>query len=349
MKRPHRLLHGFLRYGLLRCGLWAIVAASSIAVPLFAQTPPESQRISFQIATGPVSGSYLRVGETVARIISNPPGLARCDEEGVCGPEGLIATSRSSSGSIANAISVNSGRVKSAIVQGDIARAAFDGTGPFKAGGPLKNLRAIARLHDETLHLVVASRSRIKKLSDLKGKRVGIDSAKAATNFTVRTILAMGNIDTNRLRLSYQAPEQAAEDMRDGKLDAYFVIGATPIRSVDWIVRRGQGRVIGIDARVIAAAVKRNPMLMKIDLPSDTYRSSKALATLGVGSVWLVHKDLPKDIAYGIVRSLWNPANRSELQRLGSIARSIHVEKAAENLPVPLHDGAQLFYAEAGR
>ena len=39
----------------------------------------------------------------------------------------------------------------------------------------------------------------------------------------------------------------------------------------------------------------------------------------------------------------------AELNRLGSIASSIRVEKAAENLPVPLHNGAQRFYAEAGR
>lgn len=330
-------------------GVAATLIVASATMPLFAQMPPESQRISIQIATGPISGSYLRVGETVARIISNPPGLARCDEEGVCGPKGLIATSRSSSGSIANAISVSSGRVKSAIVQGDIARAAFEGTGPFKSYGALKNLRALARLHDETLHLVVASRSGIKRLGDLKGKRVGIDSAKSATNFTVRMVLATARISTGRLHLSHQSPEKAAEDLRDGKLDAYFTIGSVPIRSVDGLLRRGQARVIGLDARVIAAAVQKSPMIHKVAMPGDTYRRSKALATLGVASVWLVHKDMSDDVAYGILRSLWNPANRAELKRLGALADSIKAERAAENLPLPVHDGARRFYAEADR
>ena len=71
------------------------VSAGLLASPLSAQIePPEAQRISLQIATGPVSGSYLRVGEVIAKIISHPPGLARCDATGVCGPEGLIATLR---------------------------------------------------------------------------------------------------------------------------------------------------------------------------------------------------------------------------------------------------------------
>lgn len=339
MSHARRLLPGFV----------ASLIAASIAMPLLAQTPPESQRISIEIATGPVPGSYLRVGEAVARIISNPPGLARCDVDGVCGPKGLIATSRSSSGSIANAISVDSGRVTSAIVQSDIARAALAGAGPFRNTGALKNLRALARLHDETLHLVVASRSRIKRLADLKGKRVGIDGATSAVNFTARMVLANARIPTTRLRLSFQSPERAAEDLRDGKLDAYFVVGVVPIRSVDGLVRRGQARVIGLDAKVVAAVAKKDPMFQKLTMPGDTYRRSKTLTTLGVASVWLVHKDMSDEVAYGILRSLWHPANRAELNRLGAISQSMQVERAAENLPLPLHGGAQRFYAEADR
>lgn len=326
------------------------VVAGLIVAPTFAQMPPpESQRISFQIATGPVSGSYIRVGEAIARIISNPPGLARCEVAGVCGPEGLIATTRSSSGSIVNAVYVNSGRVKSAIVQADIAAAAFTGEGPFLQNGPLKNLRVIARLHDETLHLVVGSKSRIKTFTDLAGKRVGIDSGKAATNYTVRTVLAAANMPTRRLRLSYQTAEQAARDLRDGKIDAFFVIGVAPISLVDGLVRRSQARVIGLDSATIAALAKKHPMLSKAELPEDTYRASRRVATLNVASLWLVNKSMPGDVVQGILRSLWNPANRTELQRLGKLSRTIDVAKAAENLPLPLHDGAQRFYAEAGR
>lgn len=333
--------------------LWLTVAiaAALLAVPAVAQMvpPPETQRISFQIATGPVSGSYLRVGEAIARIISNPPGLARCEVVGVCGPEGLIATSRSSSGSVANAISVNSGRVKSAIVQGDIAEAAVAGHGPFAKLGALTDLRAIARLHDETLHLVVASRSRIKRLRDLIGRRVAIDSDKAATNYTVRGLLSMAGISTRRVKLSFQSADQAARDMRDRKIDAFFVIGVAPIAAVDGLVRRGQARVVGIDSRVVSAAARKSSMLSRYVLPADTYRSSKAAVTINIASLWLVGEELSDEVVHAILRSLWHPANRAELDRLGRFARTIDVKKAAVTLPVPLHKGAQRFYAEAAR
>jgi uncharacterized protein len=326
------------------------VAAVLMAVPLSAQVrPPEAQRISFQIATGPASGSYLRLGETIAKIISHPPGLARCDVPGVCGPQGLIATLRSSSGSVANVIAVNSGRVRSAIVQGDVAAAAFRGQGPFKQTGPLTEMRAIARLHEETIHLVVASRSRIRKLGDLAGKRVAIDGARSATNYTARLLFDAAKVDAARIKLSFEPPERAAEALRNGKLDAFFAIGVTPVAVVDSLVRRGQARVVGLDARAITTLSRANPMFDKHVLPADSYRSSKAVATLNVAAIWIVQKSLPEDVVHGTLRSFWNPANRGDLRRLGKIAQTIHAARAAENLPLPLHPGAQRFYAEAGR
>jgi hypothetical protein len=326
------------------------ICAGLTVVPLAAQVPPpETQRISFQIATGPVSSTYLRVGETVAGIISNPPGLGRCRVAGVCGPEGLIATSRSSGGSIANAIAVNGGRVKSALVQGDVAAAAREGSGPFEAVGPLRQLRAIARLHDETLHLAVASRSRIRKLSDLAGKRVAIDGPNSATNYTVRALLNAAKISPARLKLSFEGGEQAAEALREGKIDAFFTIGVAPVKTVDGLVRRRQARLIGIDTRAISRMTAGNALLSRYVLPADSYRSSRAVTTLNVGTVWVVQASLPDNVVRGVLRSLWNPANTAELRRLGQAGQTIEVARAAEGLPLPLHPGAQRFYAGAGR
>lgn len=338
-RKPRQLRHALIA-----------IAAVLILAPITAQSsPPEAQRIALPIATGPVSGSYLRVGETIAKIISHPPGLARCDAPGVCGPEGLIATLRSSSGSVANAISVNSGRVKSALIQGDVAAAAREGRGPFAGTGPLTELRAIARLHEETLHLVVASRSRIRKLSDLAGKRVAIDGPRSATNHTVRSLLDAAQVNAARVKLSFEPAERASDALRDGKLDAFFAIGVAPIQAVDRLVRRGQARVIALDARAIAALAGRDGSFSRYVLPADSYRSSKAVATLNVPVVWVVQKSVPDDVVRAILRSFWNPANSRDVRRLGKIADTINAAKAAENLPLPLHPGAARFYADAGR
>ncbi len=328
--------------------LMAVMGVGLAVAPLFAQTPPETERISFQIATGPVSGSYLQVGEAIAIIVSHPPGLTRCDVKGVCGPKGLIATTRSSSGSVSNAINVNRGSVQSAIVQGDIAQAAFEGLGPFKDGA-LTDLRAIARLHDEALHLVVSPRLRLKRLKDLAGKRVGIDISNSATDYTVRTVLTAAGVRLNRLRIKMIPADKAGDEIRSGKLDAFFVIGVAPIRTVDQLIRRGHARLASLDAPAIAALTRKSAMYGRVVLPDGAYRGSKPVTTLSIASVWVVNRSQPAAPVAQLLRSLWNPANRADLQRRGNFALSIDPKRAAENLPLPLHEGAQRFYAEAGR
>ena len=326
----------------------AVLAGWFAAAPLLAQVPPESERISFQIATGPVSGSYLQAGDAIAFIVSHPPDLARCDIKGVCGPKGLIATTRSSGGSVANAANVERGGVQSAIVQGDIAQAAFNGVGPFK-GGALKNLRAIARLHDEALHLVVSTRSQIKRLKDLAGKRVAIDISNSATDYSVRAVLAAAGVRPYRIRLKMITADMAADEIRSGRLDAFFVIGVAPIPTVDHLIRRGQARLAGLEAKAIASLARKSAMYGKVVIPGDTYRGSKPVATLSLASVWVVNRSQPAATISQILRSLWNPANRAELRRRGKFALTLDPKGAAENLPLPLHEGAQRFYAQAGR
>lgn len=330
--------------------LLGFVACALAALGASAQTPPEVARISFQIATGPVAGSYFPVGEALARIISNPPGFGRCEDDvNVCGPVGLIASARASDGPVANIAEVRSGRVASALIQGDLASLAYQGAGPFQSAGAFKDLRVLAKLQRETVHLVVATHARAKRLSDLKGKRVGIDAPSSATNATARSILAAAKLNVAKLKLSFQSSDQAAADLKSGKLDAFFVIGAAPIRVVDDLLRRGSARLVAIDGNAIAAWLKTQPLLMSVDLPADAYHGSKATRTLGVVALWITTAKLPNDVAYSLTRALWNPANRGELDGLGLVASSIRRDGLLESSPVPLHAGAAKFYQDAGR
>src|SRR5258708_12061555 len=65
-------------------------------------------RTSFLIATGPSGGTYFPVGQTIAGIISNPPGVDRCQLPDACGPRGLIASARPTDRALDNLLAPNS-------------------------------------------------------------------------------------------------------------------------------------------------------------------------------------------------------------------------------------------------
>ena len=143
----------------LVAGTVAAFAFLASAATSIAQSIDAPQRVAFQISTGSTTGSYFPVGQLFADLLSHPPGVGRCQTADVCGPAGLIVSTRASEGSIANVTAVNSGNVSSGIAQTDVVSLAVAGKGPFAKAGPSKQLRVIANLYGEDVHLLAAKDS----------------------------------------------------------------------------------------------------------------------------------------------------------------------------------------------
>ncbi len=138
--------------------------------------------IAFQISAPAIpTAPIFPVGELLASLLSHPPGIGRCDAAPVCGPAGLIVSTRASEGSVANVLAVNSGMVNSGLAQADVVAMAVAGQGPFKKYGPAKKLRVIADLYGEEVHLVAAKNAKIKSVADLRGKRVSLSTEGSGT------------------------------------------------------------------------------------------------------------------------------------------------------------------------
>jgi len=63
------------------------------------------------------------------------------------------------------------------------------GEGAFARGGPLATLRALASLFPEPVHLVVPARSEIRRVADLRGKRVAVGLPDSGTHHTGLAVL----------------------------------------------------------------------------------------------------------------------------------------------------------------
>lgn len=331
------------------------VQCLSLAVAAFAAmgmtSPPGDapERIAFQIATGSSSGTYFPIGQMLASLISHPAGVARCEEEGRCGPMGLIAAARASEGSIANVRAVNEGRVTSGLAQADIAAAAAEGKGVFKDAGKAENLRAIAALFPETVHIVVFADSPIHAIKDLRGKRVSIDAPGSGTNATARLILSAFKLSEKRVTFSFENAERSLEMMQNGELDAFFFVGGAPLGVVEELAAQGKIRLLPVDGKEIDALVAKAPYLTKADIPEGTYQNMPAVPTLEVRAIWLVNAQVPDELVYEIVRALFNPGNRGLLDSGHPKGKLIRLETARDGLPVPLHPGAQRYYDEVNQ
>ena len=307
-----------------------------------------SQRISFQILTGSTGGTYFPVGQLIAGLLSHPPGVDRCESSDVCGPAGLIISARTSDGAVANVLMVNSGRAESGLAQGDVIAQAVAGQGAFRKAGKQKDIRVIADLFAEDVHLLVARRARIASVADLKGKRVSLGAESSGTSVTVRAILSAYGLSEWRLKARHDAADVDAQLLQQGQLDAFFFVGGRPVALVDDLVARGVARLVPIDGRGRDKLIKAVPSIATDVIPAGTYGATPAIQTVSVRALWVVNEQVPEGLVYGITKALFSPSNRAALSDGHRAAGTIRLVTATLDLPAPLHPGAMRFYREVG-
>ena len=322
--------------------LGALAAITALVSGAVADTP----RISFQIATGSTIGIYFPVGEAIAGLISHPPGINRCETANVCGPPGLIATARTSEGTMDNLLSVNNGDVDSGLAQSDVVAAAFEGEDLFKTKGKQDHIRVIAALFSEEVHLIASEKSDIKSVADLKGKRVSVGLDGSGVGFTVREILRAYRIPETRVKeVATDLPGSIAL-MKQGKLDAFFAVGGVPIEGVGDLLASHAATLVPITGPGRDRLVKTVPSL---ETSMVNYPGLAPVPTVATRAVWIVRDSVPDSLVYGITRALFNPVNRDALRASHPSARQIGLATAALMPPAPLHPGAARFYADTAR
>lgn len=323
-------------------------ALALVAALGFSAAPVLAQRISFVIDTGPTDGTYFPIGQAIAGIISHPSTVEHCDT-GACGPKGLIATVQTSSGSVENVADVNSGRAASGLAQSDVVGEAVKGKGAFQKTGALKHLAVIAALFPEEVHVIASTTSHVTTVAQLRGKRVSLGDEDSGTAVTADAVLHAYRISERRVRVHHMTSDEAADALDKGKLDAFFFVGGAPVGLVADLIQRGRAVLVPIDGAGRKRLLAEQPSLSADVIPANTYPKAPATQTVSTRALWVVNDNQPNAVVYGVVRALFNPANRTALDQSHPSAKLIRLDTAASDLPAPLHPGAARFYRETGK
>ena len=308
----------------------------------------EADLTFFRIATGGTAGTFFPVGALVATVISGPPGVPDCEEDGGSCVPGLLATALSSEGAVENIGSVVSGDVESGFSQSDVVYWAYTGTGIFAGSDPRRQLRLIGSLYPEVIHIVVRRDAGIASVPDLTGKRISLDVEGSGTLVAARIILESYGLGDADLDVRYIKHGPAVSMMRAGELDGLFVIAGYPANSVFDLVEEEIADLLPIPAEHALGLLVDHPFFSLSVVPEGSYPGLPHVTTLAIGVQWIVTQAAPDDLVYRITRALWHPNNGERLASGHPAARQMKLSNALLGAAVPLHPGAATYYAEAG-
>lgn len=303
----------------------------------------------FRIGTGGTAGTYYPIGGIIANAISNPPGSRPCEKGGSCGVPGLVAIAQSANGSVANVNSIKSGALESGFAQSDVAYWAYTGTGIFEGKGKVENLRVMANLYPESIHVVARKGSGIKSVADLKGKRVSLDEPGSGTLVDARIILESFGLSEKEIKADYIKPSPAAAKIKDNQLDAFVIVAGYPTGSVVELASSVGAELVPVTGPQVDALIKKYGFFAKDVIPAGTYEGINSdTPTISVGAQWVVDAKVDEALVYGITKALWNKNTRRLLDKGHAKGKAIQSATALDGVGIPLHPGAERFYREAG-
>lgn len=324
---------------------------AALACTMLAGTAIAQDMQFFRIGTGGAGGTYFPIGGIIANAISNPPGSRACDDGGNCGVPGLVAIAQSTNASAHNVNAIQAGQMEAGLSGAATLHFAYHGKGKYE-GQAKPDLRVIANLFPEDLHLVMPKDASLDGLGDLVGKRVGIAQAGSGTQIAVELIVGdhgvnRGNIDEAELNNS-----QSAERLADGQLDAYFYAAGTPVAAMIQLDNtKGMELYNWTDAEV-KQANETVPYYIPSTIPAGTYPGvDYDVNTVAVSGILVTNANVDEELIYGVTKAMWSETARKLLDNGHPKGRVITLGTAldgVEGIGVPLHPGAERFYREIG-
>ncbi|MFD1931579.1 MULTISPECIES: TAXI family TRAP transporter solute-binding subunit [Nonomuraea] len=278
------------------------------------------------IATGQRGGVYFDYGEGLAAAISAEyPDLR---------PE-VITTGAS----LDNLRLVAGGRADVAFTLADSAALAVAGEAPFAAP---QEVRALARLYDNYVHLVVRAGSGIVALGDLRGQRVSCGAAGSGTEIIARRLLALARLEPDTVERLDLARSAAA--LASGSIDAFFFSGGLPTQTISELAGRRLVRLVDLRDHAEPMRRRHGEFYSPRTIPASAY-GLPACGSIGVPDYLVVRQDMAEDLSYELTGLLFS--DRDALERAHPEARRLNVRSAFATDPVPLHKGAIRYYRES--
>ena len=282
------------------------------------------------MGTGGTAGTYYAFGGVLGSHIKNQTGIS----------VNVVSTD----GSKANILGIDAGNYQLGTVQSDVMAYAWEGTRSFETEGKLDSFRVVGGLYAEAVQLVTMDES-ITSVADLAGKKVSIGASGSGVYFNAVDVLAAAGLTEADIQPQYQSFADSADALKDGKIDAAFIVAGAPTPAIDELCTTTNARLVPIDGAVAEALMASCPFYTTYEIPAGTYKGQDTdVTTVTVKATMIVSADASEDDVYALTKAIFeDPAAIAHAK-----SAELSIENATSGMTAPFHAGAAKYFAEKG-
>ena len=290
---------------------------------------------AYGMATGSAGGVYALYGQLLKPVVQRElPGVTLRLDPTEGGPENLQR--------------ILAGKDDFGIATAD-AVAHFTGPGADR-------LRALGRLYDDYVQLVVPADSPIQSVADLRGKTVAVGQGDSGVALIADRLLQVAGLNPARGDLTALplGIDDAPTQLREGHIDAFFWSGGLPSSAVTTLSRQMKVRLIPLGQLATAMdtlAGDEDPAARDIQvyrsstMPTSAYPAMSpddAVQTLAVANLMVTRDDVPAGLVERMTGVLIDSRDAIGVQV--HPAQMVDIRSAIYTDPLPLAEGARRYY-----
>lgn len=292
--------------------------------------------MNINIATATTGGVYYPLGNAMAQLFNQKiPGIK--------------ASAGATAGTPQNILLMQKKEAEVAFAQNGVAYYAYNGVEMFK-DKPTKFLRGITNLYPNVMHIVVSANSNITSVKQFEGKKFVVGAIGSATEINSKEILSLYGLDykdKKNVKGEYLGYSEAAEALKDGRVDGILIAGGLPTSAVLDAASSMKIRILSLEPDMIAKLKQTMPWYYEVTIPKGTYiGQTEEAKTVAVANLLICRDDLSNDLVYNMTKALHD--NQKELVAAHSAAKDMKLEDALKGMTVPMHPGAEKYYKEKG-
>ncbi|WP_406145504.1 TAXI family TRAP transporter solute-binding subunit [Streptomyces sp. NBC_01012] len=212
-------------------------------------------------------------------------------------------------------------------------------------------LRGCVRLYDDYIQLVVPSDSTIRRVSDLRGKRVGVGQQGSGVLLVADRLMKAAGVDPEADITPVGAGiDTMPERLADGRLDAFFWSGGLPTGAVQDLSKKFAIRLVPLEDALVTelqAVGGSTRYYRSAVMPADAYRHAQgdAVKTVAVSNLLITTDRTDPLTTEAFTRTVID--SRDRIGREVHSAQLVDLRTAIYTDPLPLHEGARRYYRSA--
>jgi TRAP transporter TAXI family solute receptor len=306
----------------LKLTVVSAILAASVAMPAAAA--------DLKLMTGPQGGSWYPLGGAIKNLV----------EKSMAGSSVQVLPGAG----IANVKAVETGKAELGFANSVSTVDAINGKPPFdsKAG----NVCNVATLYPQYFQVVTLASDGMNSPADFKGKSLAAQKkGNTGEAITAHLLQAYGMSYDDMSRVNYGSYTDSVSLMKDGNAQIFTLGTTVPAGAIMDLASARDVKLIDIPDDGLARMKEINPGYNRIVIKAGSYpNQDKDVLTIGYSTHLIAQCSLDEDVVYGMLKAIYG--GRDDMAAIAKAMSGITPAMMAVETGVPMHKGAEKFYAE---